>query len=216
MLFVHIEFNECFFGRLTAVAIKWQSYTSQRLWFALLLQLVLWLTHAKESIDHFEIPYKNIGGKEGCCQIQPCHFQGSLFSPRCNVLKYAWGILFATALRWDKRLTTKRTCGHVRYTGFQILVKRSRKQTQDSKTGFITTSAPLNFKRLALNFGLRYPKLCFSFRIMCFNSLCPILLLFRRCLLLFFFFWFFILYFSLRLPSAKKNIANHGYYWNVG
>ena len=203
MLFVHIEFNECFFGRLTAVAIKWQSYTSQRLWFALLLQLVLWLTHAKESIDHFEIPYKNIGGKEGCCQIQPCHFQGSLFSPRCNVLKYAWGILFATALRWDKRLTTRRTCGYVRYTGFQILVKRSRKQTLDSKTGFITTSAPLNFKRLALNLvngTLSYASpfgLCVLIRFVQFCSF------FRRCLLLFCF-WFFILYFSLRLSSAKK------------
>ena len=214
MLFVHIEFNECFFGRLTTVAIKWQSYTSQRLWFALLLQLVLWLTHAKEGIDHFEIRYKNIGGKEGCCQIQPCHFQGSLFSPRCNVLKYAWGILFATVLRWDKRFTTKRTCGHVRYTRFQILVKRSRKQTLDSKTGFITTSAPLNFKRLALN--LVYGTLSYASPFgLCFNSLCPILLLFSS-LLFAIFFWFFILYFSLRLPSAKKNIANHRYYWNVG
>lgn len=69
----------------------------------------------------------------------------------------------------------------------------------------------LELQKVSFKFGLRYTELCFSFRIMCFNSLCPILLLFSS-LPFAFFFWFFILYFSLRLPSAKKNIANHGYY----
>lgn len=73
----------------------------------------------------------------------------------------------------------------------------------------------LELRKVSFKFSLRYPELCFSFRIICFNSLCPILLLFSS-LPFAFFFWFFILYFSLRLPSAKKNIANHGYYWNVG
>ena len=69
----------------------------------------------------------------------------------------------------------------------------------------------LELQKVSFKFGLRYPELCFSFRIMCFNSLCPILLIFSS-LPFAIFFWFFIPYFSLRLPSAKKNIANHGYY----
>ena len=69
----------------------------------------------------------------------------------------------------------------------------------------------LELQKVSFKFGLRYPELCFSFRIICFNSLCPILLLFSSLPFAILFLVLYSLFFSSSL-ERKKNIANHGYY----
>ena len=88
-------------------------------------------------------------------------------------------------------------------------ISNSSEKKQDTNAGLKNwihyNISSLELQKVSFKFGLRYPELCFSFRIMCFNSLCPILLLFSSLPFAIFFFGslFFIFLFVSR--AQKKH-----------